>query len=108
MSTEPLTRRELAELLHISERTLSNYVEQGKLPRPFVTLHRVHYWNRKQIAAYLGVDVEHLPKMGKRAPGVEVPESPLTQNSNESAKDTPAENGDASSPGVWARLRWGR
>lgn len=52
MFDEPmLTREELAQLLHVTPRTIYNYEKSGDLPAP-IKIGRRHLWPRSTLVAF--------------------------------------------------------
>jgi len=46
------TKQQLAQLLHVSTRTVNNYVAAGRLPAP-VHVGRLALWSRAGLTAFL-------------------------------------------------------
>ena len=49
---EYLTKQQLAQLLHVTPRTVNNYVVAGQLPPP-IHVGRLALWNKPALAAFL-------------------------------------------------------
>lgn len=47
-----LTKQQLAELLHVTPRTVNNYVSAGQLPAP-LHVGRLALWSKSSLAAFL-------------------------------------------------------
>jgi len=47
-----LTKKQLAELLHVSTRTVNNYVTTGQIPAP-IHVGRLALWSKSALGAYL-------------------------------------------------------
>jgi hypothetical protein len=102
---DQLTRKGVADLLGVSERTVSNYIESGKLPKPYLTINRVHYWKPSQIAAHLGVDVQDLGGLKRqRAAEPKPSDPPIQHNEFERVEDSAPKK--IESRGIWGRLRF--
>jgi len=49
---EYLTKQQLAQLLHVTPRTVNNYVAAGQLPAP-IHVGRLALWSKPALAAFL-------------------------------------------------------